>query len=309
MTKKSPRVHRETLRPELASALLNVPYGQVEGHPTTITSRLMDAIDALHQVIDRANESLAKNPLMEVIAEHAARLTGRRGSPTVIVDPNGEVMLEIHYLAAGEAPPTPTRKTVLKSRLPNIDVLRREAESLGIDWKPFGKAKTKLIEAMETHKASKSVVVPVAKPKAKPKPTPAPALKLAPKPKMTRTAPSLTPPQQVKLDGQSIIPVDDDEDGLDELFGGKKKAVRNQVNAPSAAPAMDVQVHVAPKDQGLPKSRGKRKPTPRRGTSTDTVKPTKKLSRSLADIADNADTDIDIEAILAKPASPPPKDD
>lgn len=294
MTKKNSRVHRETLPGDLAAALLNVPFeaeaaSQPEAH-LSVGLRLAAARAELAEAVEAANTVLASNPLMEIIAEHAARLLGRRGTPIVVVEPSGEVMLEIHYLAAGEVAPLPMQPKPRKSRLPPISTLREEARMLGFDPEPFGKNKTKLIEAID---AAKAGVTPTAVKKAKAiadieeqgvKPVVAP---VETPPKRTKTAPSVTPPKVVKLDGRKVIPLDEDDDDVASLFGSPE---------PEAAPVAE------------PRRSPKVRP-PRRGTSADaTVNPTRK-GRSLSAIASSAEADVDIDAILAKPAPALPTDD
>lgn len=298
---------------DLAAALLNVPFeaeeaSQPESH-ASVGLRLQAARAELDAAVQAANTVLGANPLMEIIAEHAARKVGRRGHPLVVVDPSGEVMLEIHYLASGEPAPKPVAPATPKKRkssLPSIKEIRREAELLGIDTELFGKNKTKLLEAIEKAKGQPATV---------PAPAPAPT---PPAPKMTKTAPSLTPPKQVRLDGQKLIPLDDDDD-VASLFrddeepapaplkaevapsGFQDKAERNPVNAPIAGAAVDV-----PAPPPSPKVR-----PPRRGTPAGTAAVAPKLGggRSLSAIGNSAEAEVDIDTILAKPAPPPPPDE
>jgi hypothetical protein len=317
MTKKNPRVHRDTLPAELAEALLNIPFGwTIDGVPQPAMSlgrKLREAQKALEEAVTAANEVLALNPLMEIIAEHAARQIGRRGHPIVVVDPNGEVMLEVHYLANGDPAPIPLKAR--KSSLPRIVEIRRDAQLHGIDPEPFGKNKKRLIEAINLAKAAQAAGKPAPKPEPpeppkveppkKPEPKPESAKKPEPpkpkveppKPKMTRTAPSVTPPQTVRLDGRRVIPLDDDDDDLTTLFSGKKPAVRNPVNAPISGAAVEVHPEDPP-----PPLKPKPKPTPRRGTPAPKKPAPKRAGRSLSAIAKNAEREIDIEAILAAPA-------
>jgi hypothetical protein len=306
MTKKNPRVHRETLPADLAGALLNVPFeAEAESQPENFASvgvRFHAAREELAAAVQAANVVLAANPLMEIIAEHAARQSGRRGHPIVVVDPSGEVLLEVHYLSAGEAPPTPTQPKKRKSKLPPIAELRREATVLGIDIEPFGKNKKNLIAAIEAAKAGGAVPAPKAEPpkpekKAEPKKVEPPEPE-KPESKMTKTAPALSQ-RTVRLDGEKIIPVDDDDDDLADLFDDDPPAPPKP--EPESAPAVEATTTTLP-----------RRRVPRRGTPAGADKapaPTRQ-GRKLSAIAGNAEAEVDIDAILAKkPPAIPDEDD
>ena len=151
MVSRNPRIHREALPPALAKALLNVPF-PASGAPQSevyhsVGERLSQAQVELVSAVAAANGVLAANPLTEILAEHAARQVGRRGRATVKVDPTGNIMLEVHYTVA-ERPSCGTKVPQENSPLPSIHDLRKEAIALGIDPAPFGKAKTKIIRAI-----------------------------------------------------------------------------------------------------------------------------------------------------------------
>ncbi len=336
MTKKNSRVHRESLPARLAGALLNVPFeaeeaSQPESHPS-VGQRLAAARAELAEAVVAANQVLAANPLMEIIAEHAARQAGRRGTPIVVVDTSGEVMLEVHYLAAGEplpvvplstvpAPSTAAPTEPRKSRLPPISELRAEAETLKIDHSQFGKNKKKLMAVIAAAKKD-TRPCPVCKTSAwhveeddaygdanaSPKDTITLSCRCsmlrsewlagvkktkpaaAPKPKMTRTAPSVSPVRVVKLDDRKIIPMGDDDDDLSSLF--EPKVAKPKPQAPAAPPKKSPKVR--PPRRGTPKAQG----------------PAPKLSgRSLSSIASAAEAEVDIDAILANPTPPIPEED
>jgi hypothetical protein len=279
---------------DLAAALLNVPFdAEVASQPEfhqSIGQRLTAAKAELEAATVAANQVLSSNPLMEIIAEHAARLVGRRGRPTVVVASSGDVMLEIHYLAAGEPLPPVKPK---KLKMPPISEIRREAVLLGIDPTPYGKNKTRLIAAVD---AAKAVVSPPVAPKA---PAPKPP---APKPKRMKTAPAITPAVPVELVGREVIPLDvdeDDEDDLSSLFAD------DPPKAPAPKPVPEPPV---PKAKPLSKPR----PTPaspKRGTPAVKAAAPKRMGRSLSAIAQNAENEVDIDAILAKPPPKIPRED
>jgi len=262
---------------DLAAALLNVPFdAEVASQPEfhqSIGQRLTAAKAELEAATVAANQVLAANPLMEIIAEHAARLAGRRGRPTVVVASSGDVMLEIHYVVVGE--PLPAKPKKLK--MPPISEIRREAVLLGIDPAPYGKNKTQIIAAID---AAKAVV------------SPAPD---APAPKRVKTAPAITPAVPVKLVGRNVIPLevdgddeDDEDDDLNSLFADDPPA---------------------PKPRPTPVAKPRPTPaSPKRGTPAPATAP-KRMGRSLSAIAANAESEVDIDAILAKPPPKIPSED
>jgi hypothetical protein len=281
---------------DLAAALLNVPFdAEVASQPEfhqSIGQRLTAAKAELEAATVAANQVLSSNPLMEIIAEHAARLVGRRGRPTVVVASSGDVMLEIHYLAAGDPLPPAVPSKPKKTKMPPISEIRREAVLLGIDPTPYGKNKTRLIAAVDAAKA-------VVSPPAAPKPS-------APKQKRMKTAPAITPAVPVELVGRKVIPldVDDDDDDLSSLFAD------DPPKAP--APKPPAPEPPAPKSKSKPKPLSKPRPTPaspKRGTPAVKAAAPKRMGRSLSAIAQNAENEVDIDAILAKPAPKIPRED
>jgi len=314
--KKATRVHRETLPVDLAEALLNVPFeDEAASRPeaySSVGARLGAAKAELKAAVLAANQVLTANPLMEIIAEHAARKIGRRGQPLVVVDEAGEILLEIHYLTPDEVQSDPQIPKVRKSNLPPIEELRQEATFLGIDPEPFGKAKTKLLKAIDAVKAGKPEPAPVMKALA---PKPAPVVKA---PVMMKTAPAVGTPRTVQIEPTPFITVADDDEGLDALFGEtpvkknngtpatpfgspfdfKGPAVRNPVNAPIRNTEVESDRPPLP-----PPVRPPRRGTPALGS------PPKRTGRSLSAIAGNAEAEVDIDAILSVPAPPPPNED
>jgi len=80
MSEKPFRVHRETVAPEMARALLNIPCMENPEHDhTNVGERLHAARQELASAVKEANKGLQGNPLAEILAEHVARQIGRRG--------------------------------------------------------------------------------------------------------------------------------------------------------------------------------------------------------------------------------------
>ena len=287
MNKKNLRSHRENLQEDLARHLLNVPVS--EGSHA-MWRMLETARRELAVAVELANKELAGNPVAEIIAEHAMRQIGKRGFPQVVVDPDGSVMLEVHYEAPASGIPE-TAEATRKSLLPSIVVLRAEAQSLGIDTAPFGKNKTRLVEAIKASRngtpvpAVKALPAPVA-PAPLPMP-PAPAPPEPVKPKMSKTAPAVGPVQVLEPDAKKVIP-DEDDDAVSFLFDKTRVAPVSPI--PSAPPGHD---------------------PVKRVVATPAAPPRKLGGRSLSDIAGKAESEVDINAILAKPVpgTPPSEAD
>jgi len=306
MTKKNPRIHREVLCQELADALLNVPFvDAAESSPDGFNSvgrRLIAARDELKAAVKAANLVLAKSPLTGIIAEHAARRINKRGKPVVVVDADGGVMLEVTYSngkAVEPPPPAPERKP----KLPPMAEIRRDAEALGLDWQPYGKAKKKLIAAI---KAAKNPALAVVEPEPPKPPKPEPPKPEPPKPPKPKPEPPK--PEPVRLDGRKIIHLDEDDDVTD-LFRQLDGEIPMQKPEPEP-----VATPLPPKPRPTPavKLKPKPKPTPALKTSPPPQKgtpPSKKGGRSLSAIASGADDEIDIDFILAKPAPKTPQED
>ena len=171
------RPHREPLDPKWVEALLHAkPDPGIEALEAvpSLYQQLEDAREVLRRAVEQARVALIRNPLADVAAREAARLAGKRGAATVVVDDDGHVMLEVRY--KGDAPATkPRAKAAAKkpwvSALPSLKELREQAEALGLDVSDCGRAKKKILDRIEAAK--------VAKPK--------------PRQKMTKTAPALSP--------------------------------------------------------------------------------------------------------------------
>jgi len=257
MEKKHIRApHRETLREDLAQSLLNVPVAE-EG---SIWEKLQAARKELGIAVDYANRALQGSPLTEILAEHAQRLSNRRGYPRIVVDADGAVKLEVYYDAASVPAATPTESRPGRkwsTTLPSIEALRKEATRLGIDAASFGKAKLKLMDAIQA--AQKAPVPPPQDP---------------PKPKMVKTAPALGPVKMLQPEVTlTPSPLVDDDDGVASLFGDAEPTTPDprRVAPPISAPARTLK------------------------------------GRSLSAVVSHADDDVDLNALLTKPAPPPPQ--
>ena len=296
MSKRQTRVHRESLDANLAQALLNVPCESITTDvilTRSVWERLEAARSEMQEAVKAANAALEGNSLAEILAETVTRQMIRRGNPRIVVDADGTVTLEVHY--GEKLPPVMSGQSKRKSGLPPIGSLRKIATDLGIDPAPFGKAKTKLIEAIEKARGNADSPQPQPQPQPEAKvvktdPVP-PEPPKKPKQKRVKTAPSVTSPRRVKLDDRKLVPLDDDDEDIDALFWGESKKPEPEVQK-APAPSSEV--------------KRSRRP-PRRGTAA--TGSTKKKGRKLGDIIANADKTVDIDAILAQPAPKIPPED
>lgn len=166
--------HREPLDTSWAEALLHAsPEHDGVVHPDdanlSLYQQLKTARAILSAAVEQAREALTKNPLTEMVAKEAARKAGKRGHPVVVVDDDGQVMLEIRYKGDGRENPSDEGKKSWVSELPSLEDLRERAQQAGIDISDLGRAKRKILARLD-----------------EPKP------EVAPKPKMRKVAPALS---------------------------------------------------------------------------------------------------------------------
>jgi len=292
MHKKNLRTHREALEVNLAQSVLKMSV-PICGEDGTIWGLLQDAQRALAEAVEIANKELRGNPVAEIVAEHAMRKVGKRGFPHIMVDTDGSVLLVVDYDAPTVVPVTPVAEP--RMTLPPISDLRNEADALGIPWAPFGKNKTALIAALNAARAKPEpatvVAPPVARPSppppvvvtAPPPPPPAPVVKApqpvaaVPPPQPPQPVATVPPVKVVAPDTRKVLP-DEDDDGLSDFFKG--------------APAKPIMAPVTTDTTPVPL----RRPTPAGGQPAKTFG-----GRTLSSLAGKAESEVDIEAILAKP--------
>jgi len=163
---------------------------QLQPDLTSIASLLRSAREILATAVEMAQEELAQHPLVEAVAREAARQAGRWGSkPVILVDPDGQVVLEVNYSTdestevepLQEAPPPVPADTpkVWKSELPSLEELRQQAKDLGVDISDCGRAKRVIRDRIKAAQEAPPVA-------------PAPPVEVA-RPKMVKTAPAVGP--------------------------------------------------------------------------------------------------------------------
>jgi len=132
------RFHREPLPEDVTAALLASPL--LGGIPAG--DLLRDLRKQLSDTVKTIRTSLASNPVAEIVATATAKRIGKRGAASIVIDDNGDVMLEIRYQDNGE-------KRMWHSNLPSLEELRQTAKGLGIEIEPLGRSKKRLAEAVK----------------------------------------------------------------------------------------------------------------------------------------------------------------
>ena len=168
------KIFKMPLDEDLSKSLLGNP-SQIDGR--TIWERLTDSIEELSCSIVEANESLQNSPVMPIVASSAARTANKRGNPSVRVDPDGTVVLEIQYTSKKKVSDNPNKRQ-WKSDLPLLADLREQAEQLGLDISHLGRARKQIHDYIQNHLSMQKTAgdsIPVPKP-ANPRVKTAPAI-------------------------------------------------------------------------------------------------------------------------------------
>lgn len=297
------KMTREHVAPEMILALLNTSS---EG---SVGERLQEAQEQMARAVQEANTSLDENPLAEVLARYLSE--DREGTARVRVDAEGYLVLEIQHDVI---------EPILVSKKASLVDLRKEALSLGVD-PTFYKGRIRLQKAIDDKKAGREVEVKKVVKIPDPVIIPDPVVK-----KVKKTA----PPKKVKTPPKKAIPIpfpDDDDDDLDALFATATPAREFSVKdfpqkgfcslcgepsyqTPSGACCDNghggeeaVPVWPIPKPEPKASKPLKQKPRPRRATPTvkAPVMAKKFAGRSLSALVANADNEVDMGALMAKP--------
>jgi hypothetical protein len=155
MAKTKP--YQVPLAADLAAEILSVPLPEAalptseEPLPRTYGEKLQLALRRLSEAVTEANEALETNQVVGIVARSLAKDLKKRGSPNIVVEPSGEVVLRITY--EEELPKEGTQPTVVQGKwhsdLPNMKELRADADELGVDIKDLGKARRAIHERLQ----------------------------------------------------------------------------------------------------------------------------------------------------------------
>lgn len=135
---KAGKPYERPLSPDLAEEILNIPFTvpDEETEPRTVGEYLSRSIRA----VEKANEMLAQSNVASLIAKTLMRDLKKRGSPSLFVAPDGQVMLRIAYdEETPEKETVPIVRPTDASDLPKLDELRTMADDLGIDISHLGR--------------------------------------------------------------------------------------------------------------------------------------------------------------------------
>ena len=138
MTKKLKPV-QVALDPDVQEALMSLPVYSNEHGVVSVGVLVQQALEA----IERANQALGESKLVELTAHQIMRKEGRRGTPRVLVSPDGEISMWVTY---GDE--QTFRDIAAPRKLPTLDELRAQAEALDVDISDLGRAKTQIIQRL-----------------------------------------------------------------------------------------------------------------------------------------------------------------
>lgn len=143
---KGQKNFRTEVDSKLAMELLNVaPQAKGEEAPLPLGKKLKSAVNNLAAVVQEANEFLADSNLATKLAEALAADKNKRGFPTISVDANGAVVLEVDY----DAKRGKKKKRQYSRRLPLLADLRKEAAELGVDVSHLGQKRRAVYDFLE----------------------------------------------------------------------------------------------------------------------------------------------------------------
>ena len=278
MSTPNVKIYQEDIPDNLCRALLGSPTVYSE-EKDTVWEHLNQAKEALDRAIGIAEAAIRNNPLTPVLAQQLMQKSGVHGNPQIVLDRSGgSLRLEVSYegtLGGGD------RK---KHSLPPISDLRKEAERLDIDWKSFGKNKTKLLHAIQGHDTGK--VSPV-KASSSAEPTPPAAPVHVPEPPAKEAVTS--------------------DDGLSELLSSLEESEAEVLAPPTFVPRRGVPAKSPKKPPVEAPAEVPVKLPPKR---TPAKSPPRRIGgRTLSDLVEKAEEEVDLKSLLSKDAPSTPNDE
>lgn len=142
---------------DLAAEILSIPVPRSESMshgdlPLTIGERVVAAVAA----IEEANQYLARSKLAAIVADTVMRKLKKRGTPSIQVEPDGTVILQVSYEeeVVVKVPRVPVKQSKRKSNLPTLDELREQAKDLGVDIDDLGRARRAIYERLQVARAA-----------------------------------------------------------------------------------------------------------------------------------------------------------
>lgn len=124
---------------EVQEAILALTLVDRRGETTTLGRLLSEALRNLQE----ANDFLRVSPLIQITAENLMQKEKRRGTPTLCISGEGEVLLRITWgdVSSESHPANP-------EKLPTLDELRERARSMGVDISDLGRQKLNIIQRL-----------------------------------------------------------------------------------------------------------------------------------------------------------------
>jgi len=129
----------------MQEAILDLPVIQEGEEPTTVG----DLVQRAHDALFKANETVQNSVLATMAAELVLKEQRKRGTPTIVLDIEGNAKLSVTY--SSSAPPKVL--TNGKGKLPSLTKLREEAKALGVDISDLGRGKLQIIQRLEESKS------------------------------------------------------------------------------------------------------------------------------------------------------------
>lgn len=159
---KKRKPYRTVLSSELTEEVLSIPIPEdadldraERPEPRTIGERLERALGELEQTVEMVNETLTDNAMVGIVADTLAKSLKKRGRASIVVEPDGKVVLRVDYGKAAEEAPDPVdpsdhvKKRKWHSDLPKMDELREIADELGVDITDLGRKRRAIWERLQ----------------------------------------------------------------------------------------------------------------------------------------------------------------
>lgn len=134
---------------EIQQAVLSLPL-EAAGSLTTIGNLVKRASEDLQL----ANRAIQENALIKMTAESIMKREKRRGIPSILVQLDGTVYLQIVYEGDDtEIQRLPLPESKIK-KLPSLTELRDQAEEMGLDVSDLGRQKRKIMERLSASRSN-----------------------------------------------------------------------------------------------------------------------------------------------------------
>lgn len=150
--------YQVSLEEDLAAEVLNTPLpedlpeAQALPPARTIGEKLDQARQALRDAVELANEVLSDQMMVDILARALAKDHKRRGTPAIVVQDDGSVVLRVSYsgpVQKKEERPSPLKRKKWSSSLPPLSELREQAQVLGVDISDLGRQKLEIIRRLD----------------------------------------------------------------------------------------------------------------------------------------------------------------